>query len=94
MGERRRGFGGPKFPKSQVPRSKGPKDQDTTKSHPNTSLILKKVHLHTNMNMIHENSLKFCGPQPYLNTTTTTTLSPFEIGVLFVYKNEMQHHSN
>ena len=30
---------------SQDPRSRGPKDQDISKSHSNTSLTLKKVHL-------------------------------------------------
>ena len=29
----------------RVPRSRGPKDQDISKSHSNTSLTLKKVHL-------------------------------------------------
>ena len=29
----------------RVPRSKGPKDQDMSNSHSNTSLTLKKVHL-------------------------------------------------
>ena len=43
--------------------------------------------------LIRENSPKSCHPQPYLNTTTTT-LSPFDIGVHFIYKYEMQHHSN
>ena len=32
-------------PKVRVARSKGPKDQDISKSHSNTSLTLKKVHL-------------------------------------------------
>ena len=39
---------GPKALKSKSPkdqRSKGPKDQDILKSHSNTSLTLKKVHL-------------------------------------------------
>ena len=39
---------GPKVPGSQAPRvlrSQGHKDQDISKSHSNTSLTLKKVHL-------------------------------------------------
>ena len=44
---------GPKALKSKSPkvqRSKGPKDQDILKSHSNSSLTLKKVHLVTNPN--------------------------------------------
>ena len=53
-GEVRGGVGGGKRSKSPkvqgfqgpgVPRSQGPKDQDISNSHSNTSLTLKKVHL-------------------------------------------------
>ena len=38
-------FQGPRVPCPKDPWSKGPKDQDISKSHSNTSLTLKKVHL-------------------------------------------------
>ena len=36
---------GPRVSRSQGPRSRGPKDQDISNSHSNTTLTLKKVHL-------------------------------------------------
>ena len=41
-----------------VPRSQGPKDQDTSNSHSNTSLTLKKVHL---VSCLKHNSLHVTG---------------------------------
>ena len=36
----------------RVPRSSGPKDQDISNSHSNTSLTLKKVHLVLNIKLV------------------------------------------
>ena len=40
----------------RVPRSRGPKDQDITNSHSNTSLTLKKVHLVLHFKL-HDNDI-------------------------------------
>ena len=46
---------GPRVPRSKgskVQRSQGPKDQDISNSHSNTSLTLKKVHLVFSLNEV------------------------------------------
>ena len=43
---------GPMVPSSRGPKVQGPKDQDISKSHSNTSLTLKKVHLVYSTNIL------------------------------------------
>ena len=60
---------------SQDPRSRGPKDQDISKSHSNTSLTLKKVHLVQILSTSGSWSL---------HTWYIYTLSEYEIEICFV----------